>query len=813
MKQYICIHGHFYQPPRENAWLEEIEVQDGAHPYHDWNERINAECYAANATSRILNDPGNIIDIVNNYAWISFNFGPTLLAWLEQHADTIYQLIQAADARSRDHFDGHGSALAQPYNHMIMPLSNRRDKETQILWGIEDFSHRFGRHPEGMWLPECAVDIETLDIMAQNDIRFTILSPNQAWRIKKEGETDWQDVSGGRIDPTRAYAVNLPSGKPFALFFYDGAISHAVAFEGILNKGELFVDRLMTGFSENRDQEAQLLHIATDGESYGHHHRHGDMALAYALHTIASENRAELTNYAAFLEKHPPQYTVEIFENSSWSCAHGVERWKGDCGCNTGGHPEWHQAWRQPLREALDWLRDAVAPIFKQQLEKYFDDPWQVRNAYIRVLLERDKTPEFDKSFLTGFSKLALTGRDSRICLKLLELQRHAMLMYTSCGWFFDEISGIETVQIIQYAGRVIQLAEDVSGMAFEPEFLDLMEKAPSNIPDHQNGSRIFQKFVKPATVDLKTVCAHYAVSSLFSENGMPGNIYCYHVQQEAYQKADVGAASLAIGQVRVRAETTGESERFCFGILHWGDHNISGCVRTCSDGESGQINWDTLFETFNRAAFPETLKQMEKELGPPDYSLRSLFRDQQRRITREILSTTMENTMGIYRQIYEANVPLLRFLKDAGMPPPRPLLAAAEYVSNVDLESMIKAENFDHEKFHEIIQNAQSAGVLLDAPSLEMSLRKFLEKSTVQFHKTPDDISLLENLVDFMTVLPHFPFEINLRRVQNHIYDLLVNLYPKNKNIAPDDDRMTCWVALFESLCRHLKLQVPEAP
>ena len=812
MKRYICIHGHFYQPPRENAWLEEVEIQDSAHPYHDWNERITAECYAANATSRILNEKSDIIDIVNNYAWISFNFGPTLMAWLEQHAPTIYNLILNADAQSQDHFNGHGSALAQAYNHMIMPLSNRRDKETQILWGIEDFKYRFNRAPEGMWLPECAVNTETLDIMAQNEIRFTILSPNQAHRIRKIGKENWEDVGGGCIDPSRAYAVNLPSGKPFAIFFYDGTISHAVAFEGILNKGEFFADRLMSGFSEDRGQEAQMLHIATDGESYGHHHRYGDMALAYALQTIAAENQAELTNYGNFLSKHPPQYDVEIFEDSSWSCIHGVERWKEDCGCNTGGHPEWHQAWRHPLREALDWLRDTIAPHYEQWLYKYFKDPWQVRNAYIRVLLERGSRSEIDAAFFSEFSNTPLPSRDLRTCLKLMELQRHAMLMYTSCGWFFDELSGIETVQIIQYAGRVIQLATDVFAMEFEPEFLDLIEKAPSNIPEHQNGRRIYEKFVKPTMVDLKTVCAHYAVSSLFAEDGLPEDIYCYHVKQETYQKANVGAASLAFGQARVRSGTTDDSGRFCFGILHWGDHNISGCVRSCSDEELNDIDRNLLFDTFNRAAFPETLKLLENDLGSPDYSLRSLFRDQQRRITREILSTTMENTLGIYRQIYEANVPLLRFLKDAGMPPPRLLLAAAEYVSNVDLQSLIEAEDFDHEKFHQIIQDAQSAGVALDAPSLEMSLRKCLEKSAIQFHNAPDDMDLLKNLVAFMTVLSYFPFEINLRRVQNHIYDLLVHVYPKNRKTAAENNIKRMWVAQFEFLCRSLKLAVPEA-
>jgi alpha-amylase/alpha-mannosidase (GH57 family) len=550
MNRYICIHGHFYQPPRENAWLEDIELQDSAYPYHDWNERITYECYAANATSRILNDQSNIIDIVNNYSAISFNFGPTLLSWMERHAPSVYRLILSADRESREKFGGHGSALAQAYNHMIMPLASARDKETQILWGIEDFRHRFGRDPEGMWLPETAVDVETLDIMAQNGLRFTVLSPYQARRTRKTGGKTWKDVSNGRVDPSIPYSIALPSGRPFSLFFYDAVISRAVAFEKLLHRGEAFAERLMTGFSEER-AAPQIVHIATDGESYGHHHRHGDMALAYALHTIESQNLAQITNYGQFLENHPPGFEVEIFENSSWSCIHGVARWREDCGCNSGGNPDWHQAWRKPLREALDWLRDAAAPHYEQALQNYFDDPWQARNEYIRVLFARNGNPEAVDDYLMSHAKASLEAHDKVRCLKLLELQRHAMLMYTSCGWFFDEISGIETVQIIQYAGRVIQLARDVLEKDLKTQFLNLLEKAPSNISEHQNGRRIYEKFVMPAVVDLKTVCAHYAISSLFTEEPGSEAIYCYDVTREDYKRANVGNASLAPGAGR----------------------------------------------------------------------------------------------------------------------------------------------------------------------------------------------------------------------------------------------------------------------
>ncbi|HKG22327.1 MAG TPA: DUF3536 domain-containing protein, partial [Blastocatellia bacterium] len=365
MSRHICIHGHFYQPPRENPWLEEVELQDSSFPYHDWNQRITAECYAPNAASRILDKSGRLTDIVNNYSKISFNFGPTLLSWMERHAPAVHRTILDADGESRESFSGHGSALAQVYNHVIMPLASPRDKRTQVVWGIRDFEYRFGRKPEGMWLAETAVDIETLETLAQNGIRFTILAPRQAARVRSPGKR-WRDVSGGRVDPKQPYRYNLPSGKSIDLFFYDGPISQDVAFNNLLASGERFAGRLLRAFTGTHGQN-QLVHIATDGETYGHHHRHGDMALAYCIRHIESNNLAKVTVYGEYLEKFPPAQEVEILENTSWSCAHGVERWRQNCGCSTG-REGWTQAWRSPLRQALDWLRDGLEAVYEREL-------------------------------------------------------------------------------------------------------------------------------------------------------------------------------------------------------------------------------------------------------------------------------------------------------------------------------------------------------------------------------------------------------------------------------------------------------------
>src|ERR1700732_3741696 len=574
--RYVCVHGHFYQPPRENPSLEAIELQDSAYPYHDWNERITAECYAPNATSRILDNEQRIIKLVNNYGMMSFNFGPTLLSWLEAKAPRVYAALQEADQLSCHKFGGHGSAVAQAYNHMILPLANRRDKVTQVKWGIADFEQRFKRRPEGMWMPETAVNTETLEVLAENGILYTIMAPRQAKRVRRKGGRSWKDVSGDRIDPSRAYLVNLPSKKTISVFFYDGPISQGVAFEGLLNDGKRFADRLISGFSEARTWP-QLSHIATDGESYGHHHRFGEMALTYALQRIENEKLAELTNYGQFLERYPADHFVEIVENSSWSCVHGVERWRSNCGCNSGGHAGWNQEWRAPLRAALDWLRDQLTPLYEQKAGPLLKDAWAARDEYIQVVLNRAE--ENVLNFLGTHATHPLTSEEQVAALKLLEMQRHAMLMYTSCGWFFDELSGLETVQVIQYAGRAIRLAQDFAQEDIESQFLERLAAAKSNLPEHGDGKQIYEKWVKPAIVTTDLVAAHYAISSLFESYGERTTIYCYDVEREDYSLEVEGKSKLAIGRARFSSKITGETEHLGFGVLHLGDHNIAAGV------------------------------------------------------------------------------------------------------------------------------------------------------------------------------------------------------------------------------------------
>ncbi|HEX8924892.1 MAG TPA: DUF3536 domain-containing protein, partial [Terriglobales bacterium] len=554
MERYVCIHSHFYQPPRENPWLEAIELQDSAEPYHDWNERVAAECYTPNAKARILSSDGRIDKIVNNYSSISFNFGPTLLSWMEEKAPDTYELILEADRRSLERFSGHGNAIAQVYNHMIMPLANARDKRTQVQWGLRDFQVRFGRDPEGMWLAETGLDIDSLEALADNGIKFTILAQHQARGVRKLGQGGkFRNVEGSKIDPTRAYVCKLPSGRSINLFFYDGPISQAVAFEGLLRNGENFAKRVIGGFSDARDWP-QLMHIATDGETYGHHHRYGEMALAYALEYIQSNHLATLTNYGEYLEKNPPTHEVEIINNTSWSCAHGVERWRSDCGCNSGMKAGWKQNWRAPLRSALDFLREDLAAPFEQEAAKLLKDPWSARDAYINVVLDRE--PQSLDKFLAEHGANIETREAETRALQWLEMQRHLMLMYTSCGWFFDELSGVETVQVIMYASRALQLARELLGRDLEPHFLELLGRAQSNVTGFGSGADIYRRWVKPATLDLLKVGAHYAISSLF-DGADSHSIFCYDVNlHDAYQEAS-GRARFVAGHATVCSRIT----------------------------------------------------------------------------------------------------------------------------------------------------------------------------------------------------------------------------------------------------------------
>lgn len=804
--KYICIHGHFYQPPRENPWLEVVELQDSAYPYHDWNARITAECYGPNAWSRILNSEGRIVKIVDNYARISFNFGPTLLAWLAEQEPAVYQAILAADRESQVRFGGHGSAMAQAYNHIIMPLANSRDKRTQVIWGIRDFEARFGRTPVGMWLPETAVDLETLDILAEHGIAFTILAPHQAKRVKPRGGGDWQDVSDGRVDTTRPYLVSLPSGRSIVVFFYNGPISREIAFGDLLNSGERFAQRLLAAAWDAKGEP--LIHVATDGETYGHHHRFGDMALAFALERIESSSDVALTNYAAYLAQHPPAWESELQEFTSWSCAHGVERWRSNCGCNTGMHPGWTQEWRAPLREALDWLRDTLAPLYERMGSELFTDPWAARDDYISVIL--DRAQDNVTRFLERWQRRALEPDERVTALKLLELQRHALLMYTSCGWFFDEISGIETVQVLQYAGRAIQLAEELFGNRFEEQFLAILEKAPSNIPEIGNGRVTYERFVLPARVDLPKVAAHYAVSALFEGYPESVSVACYQVDRLALDVQEAGRAHLLTGQIQVRSLITEESAVFNVAALHLGDHNVISGVRGDRDEQAYQELVNALTESFARADIPETIRALDEHFRPATYSLRTLFRDEQRKILDLILESTLQEAEGMYRHLYEDSQPLMRFLADLGVPIPPAFQTASRFTVNADLRREIESPQPDFERIDRLFSEAETWHLDLDQHGLAYALQRALERAAERWRVSPEDHELLGLLTGLSSVAPRLKEPVNTWLVQNIVYEVLHTVYPEMSwRHERGDDAALEWIQAFRQLCKALWIAV----
>jgi alpha-amylase/alpha-mannosidase (GH57 family) len=807
VENYICIHAHFYQPPRENPWLEAIEYQESAHPYHDWNQRVTAECYQPNTVARILDPNGRIDWIENNYSRISFNFGPTLLSWLSTEDSSTYKRILEADRESRKRFSGHGSALAQAYNHPILPLCNHRDKITQIEWGIRDFTRRFGRKPESMWIPETAADLETLDLMAQQGLKFAILAPHQARRVRERDEHTWRDISDGNLDSSMPYEICLPSGRRLAIFFYNGPISLAVGFQKLLSNGEAFVNRL-TALSTERKQP-QIVHIAVDGETFGHHHRFGEMALAYALHSIESGTIARLTNYGEYLEKHPPTHLVEIWENTSWSCAHGIGRWKEDCGCNTGTHSGWRQQWRAPLREALDWLRDYLKAPFEHDAAGLLKDPWAARNDYIDVIL--DRSPESIERFLDSQQTHVLNRNDQIRALKLMELQRHALLMYTSCGWFFDDISGIEAIQILQYAGRAIQLGEELFGKdAIESSFLAILQKAPSNDPELGNGRNIYQKFVKPAMADRRKALGHYAVSSLFQDYPEQSEIYSYSVDRMSSKTTLLGKSKLVAGRCRITSKITYEFSELEYCAMHLGDHNVIGGVRECTGGHSEREIIHDMSSAFEKADLSEVFRLMDAFFGQSAFSLKSLFLDEHRRVLDSILKSAHAELEELNRRTFERMAPLIRYLMNVEMELPSYFKNIAVSAINSDLDQAFQEAGFNADLAKVLLESAAFWRVDLDSIRLECVLRETLEKLAKKVQDNPGSLPILRTFASAVRLAPKLPFNLNFYKTQSIYYDVLQNQYPELKNAADIGIRdAMIWIEEFKALGNVLSVNV----
>ncbi|MCH8554325.1 MAG: DUF3536 domain-containing protein [Schleiferiaceae bacterium] len=778
MSKYICIHGHFYQPPRENAWLEEIEIQESAAPYHNWNDRISNECYRPNGVSRILNEEGSIIDIVSNYAKMSFNFGPTLLSYLEKYHPTTYKSILDADKESMSYFGGYGSALAQVYNHIIMPLANRRDKVTQVRWGLYDFEKRFQRKAAGIWLAETAVDTETLEVLAEEGLKFTILAPNQAKRFRKIGSKDW--TLG--IDPKRPYLCNLPSGKSIYLYFYDGDRSQAVAFKGILNDGKAFAHELLSGFSINQN-EPELVHIATDGESYGHHHRNGDMALAYCMRYIEEQGDVKITNYEEFLDVAPITYEVEIHENSSWSCAHGVERWRSDCGCKTGGELHWTQQWRKPLRESLEWLQNEIDVIFEKEVGAFHPNPWELRNSYIEILYNR--TPETRLQFFKTHFSEAINPVNKTHIIRLLESQKHALYMFTSCGWFFTELSGIETVQILQYANRAIQLIESQTNNKLSDAFKDLLAEAKSNLPQHENGKVIYEKWVEPKRLSLTQVGIHYAVSALFADNEQVLSVLNYECSSDNLLRLSAGNLMIAMGRTKVKSKVTGSRKKLSFGILYLGNHHMLGSTGPYMDEASFLDFSEKVKLAFEASDIAAVNELMTLHLPNSKFSFFDLYKDEQLKILKGVLQKNTDLAMGSFKRIYDRNYALLNLMRDQQLTLPSLLHKNLEIVVTQELEAFFDASHHlvPIHKLKEKLVEIEKWNLPIDYDRFNYIISRKISCIGKGFGKHDNAVELLKNLHDLIALVQPFGFQIALNGLQNFIFNHI-----KKNHLNPEE-------------------------
>ena len=832
---YVTVHGHFYQPPRENPYLDAIERQPSATPFHDWNERIHWECYRPNAFARVLNDRGEVVGIVNNYEYMSFNIGPTLMSWLKRYDVEVYQRILEADTKSCQRLNGHGNAIAQVYNHIILPLANERDKYTQIRWGKEDFRSRFGRDPEGMWLAETAVDYATLEALVAEKIKFIILAPSQAQRCRPcptedDPHSQWHEVGGNQIDPTRPYRCYLDSqeiGKKsqayIDIFFYDGPISRDMGFSDVVYNSHHFAGRVGAAIRGDHRQ-SQLISVATDGETFGHHKKGTEKTLAYAFIGEFPRHGWTVTNYAHYLSLNPPSWEVQLKPVTAWSCAHGVDRWQDDCGCGGEGGV-WHQKWRRPLRNALNWLRDQLIDVYEKHGSVLFRDPWQARDEYIHVMSDRSHANV--SRFLSRHQTHELNAGEQVEALRLLEMQRHSLLMFTSCGWFFEEISRPEGTQILRYAARALELAGDVSGVQLEKGFLKRLILAPSNVEEFKHGADIYHKLVLTAQIGFKQVAAHYAITSLFNhhQNTVSGQdtdkqshgnyqrVYCYTAHELDYYKQRIGPLTMVVGHLQLVSDITWESENLIFAVLHLGGWDFHCCIQQFTGRRNyGEIK-EKLLTALQQASVAHVILVMTQVFGGEAFSLQTLFAEERHRIMRLLSQETLARLDQLYTQAYRDNYSVIMAFHRDGLEVPRELQVAAEIALGhrclITLRSLQQAQLSLEQDINEaqlnwnlmveleaISHEAEHLRCQLNIPEgnqiLEQLIVKLLWQLLYDVNSNLDtDIQRLERLIDIGYKLH---IGINLNHSQELYWSCLHSqILPRITNINSEAETIQC--------------------
>jgi hypothetical protein len=771
----FVVHGHFYQPPRENPWTEVVAAEPSAAPFHDWNERITAEAYRPNGWARIVDERDRVVAIVDNYAHLGFDVGPTLASWLAEQAPDVLDRMVEGDREG-------GGAIAQAYNHVILPLASERDVRTQVRWGLADFRHRFGREARGIWLPETAVNDAVLRVLAEEGVGFTILAPNQAVAVRARHpgsllgtEEPWTDVDARSLDVSQPYRWVDPddSTRGVDVVFYDGALSHDLAF----GLGSLTAETLVGRVA----QRPGLTCVATDGETFGHHHHFAERTLAYALPVAAGRSGVRTTSLDRLLVEEPPEREVRVRE-SAWSCVHGVDRWRDDCGCSTGGSPGAQQAWRRPLREALDLLRDRGVEVFERRGGKVLADPWAARDDYVRLLLGQVDLERFAADHVTGDLVEALT---------LLEQQRHALLMYTSCAWFFWDLAGLETVQCLRYAARAMDLLAEVGEDPGLDPFLDVLAGARSNQPGEGDGRAVWARHVEPARVDADRVVAHLALAVLLRDTPLEGRIARWDIEDVSHRHARRGGLALCAGSLELVHLRTRRRTRHAYAAVHLGGLEVLGAVRPANDPSSDDVDAAALVEALEGGARVTTLLRLLGErFGLAEFGLERALPDAADQIVHDAAGELEDRFEAVYEQLYDNARPQLAALATAGFRLPPALRFPAEMAVGRRLEAEILAQggSWDRQAYVAALAMVEEAfrhGLRIDAPragrALVQSVLAAVERASAGGGGSDDDgvdaaLALL-GLADALGV------SLDLGRAQELAYEALLS--------SPDDERL----------------------
>jgi hypothetical protein len=733
MRSYIIIHGHFYQPPRENPWTGVIPLQPSASPFSNWNERISAECYRANSASRYLNQYGNITKIVNNYEWLSFNFGATLMSWIKDFEPLVYKRIIEADKESCKRNNGHGNAIAQIYNHIIEPLASAEDAETQIIWGIEDFKLHFGRHPEGMWLSETAINNSTADLLIKHDIKYVILSPWQAEKILTQSGT-WKDINNPEEVCDRPFLLKRPEGD-LTIFFYDNILAQGISFGHYLRDADNVYHKLKNISKDGR----KLIHTATDGEVYGHHEPYGDMCFAALTEKIAKDKNLEFTNYGYYLEQNPASEQVQLRhgedgKGSSWSCFHGVSRWYKDCGCSTGGQEGWNQEWRTPLRSAFNSLSANLRYIYHKEIKNFSTiHPDEIRNSYIDVLTGKSTRKEFYTKFAD--KKKQISQPEFSIFFNLLESQKYSMFMYTSCGWFFAELSGIEPVQNICYAIKAIEECSNVaSSIELYTNLLQNLSKAKSNISG--NGRTIAEKAISDYRIEEKDIAFMFILQAAAGRTYK--KIGYFSLEDIKFKSKEIWNE----GEINFTDTNTEREFLFSYRIEKDSDFNTV-VVLTEKDRLKDSINFIPKHFDFNESILPDLLYRLLVSWKDDDIDFNTHL------IFSYNLLTSAQND-------FERN---LKFLQE---------------LANLRLEYLLNRKD----RWKQTLSELDTLTAFINKKNIKIESRIRLEISAL----TADMVSKIlsgkskdcDDLIDFIQIIYKNQLEIDITETQTEIYHFI---------------------------------------